>query len=67
MEQLQLLRLPVAAHLLDVHPRTLERWAADGKIVLVRLPGRRGQYRITQAELDRLMQASDKTPAEPKP
>ena len=53
MQTETLYRLPVAASLLSVHPRTLKRWHEQGKIELVELPG--GQFRITGSEITRVM------------
>ena len=40
------------AELLRVHPATVRRWIGSGQVHAIRLPG--GNYRITEAELDRL-------------
>ncbi|MFA6305728.1 MAG: hypothetical protein WC651_03295 [Candidatus Gracilibacteria bacterium] len=50
-----LYKLPFAANLLKVHPRTLERWGKQGKITLVMLPS--GDLRISGTELQRIMGA----------
>ena len=47
-------RLPSAAAILNVHPRTLKRWYHDGKIRLIELPG--GQFRVPGAEINRLLE-----------
>ncbi len=52
----QLLSIAKAAALLDVTKRTLVQWHVEGRIHLVRLPGKHQQWRITQVELDRLLQ-----------
>jgi excisionase family DNA binding protein len=53
----QLLTLAEAAKMLQVHPRTITRWAKSGVVTLVRLPlGDRP--RITLAEVRRLMGAA---------
>ena len=44
------------AALLRVHPRTVKRWMEAEQVAFIKLPGR--QYRITAAEVERLM--SDK-------
>ena len=49
-----LYRLPFAANLLKVHPRTLKRWHQAGLINLVELPG--GQFRVPGEEITRLLQ-----------
>jgi putative resolvase len=50
----QLLTLSEASKILKVHPRTISRWARNGKVTLVFLPiGNRP--RITKSEVDRLM------------
>jgi putative resolvase len=52
-------RLPEAAAILSVHPRTLKRWYRDGGIRLIELPG--GQFRVPSSEVLRLLG----TPAQP--
>lgn len=37
---------------LKVHPGTVRRWIAGGRLQAIRLPG--GAYRIPKAEVDRL-------------
>jgi len=49
-----LYRLPTAAAILAVHPRTLKRWHEQGKIRLVELPGH--QFRMPGEEITRLME-----------
>ena len=56
----QLLTLKQAAEILQVHPRTIIRWARAGKITLVYLL--LGGPRITQDEIKRIM-----TPASERP
>ncbi len=46
-------RLPDAAAILSVHPRTLKRWYRDGRIRLIELPG--GQFRVPGSEILRLL------------
>jgi excisionase family DNA binding protein len=50
----QLLTIKQASAILQVHPRTILRWARAGKITLVYLPVSHWP-RITQAEIDRIM------------
>ena len=45
-------RLPDAAAILSVHPRTLKRWGRDGRIRLIELPG--GQFRVPASEILRI-------------
>jgi len=59
-----LYRLPFAANLLKVHPRTLKRWHQAGLIQLVELPG--GQFRVPGEEITRIMQG-DPLPCEEEP
>ena len=42
-----------AAEILGVSAETIRRWAADGKIQAVRLPG--GQLRIQRTEIDAIL------------
>jgi excisionase family DNA binding protein len=46
-------RLPEAAAILSVHPRTLKRWQRAGKLRLIELPG--GQFRVPETEVSRLL------------
>jgi excisionase family DNA binding protein len=52
-------KLPEAAAILSVHPRTLKRWGRAGAIRLIALPG--GQFRVPVEEVERLLTA----PAQP--
>ena len=55
----QLLTLNEASKILKVHPRTISRWARNGKVTLVFLPiGNRP--RITKSEVDRLITTTNK-------
>jgi len=47
-----LLSLKEAAHLLNVHPSTLRRWADQGDILAVVTPG--GHRRFSQQEIERM-------------
>jgi excisionase family DNA binding protein len=44
------------AERLSVHPHTVRRWLAEGRMASVRTPG--GQYRVDSAELERLAKSS---------
>jgi excisionase family DNA binding protein len=50
-----LYRLPTAAAILTVTPRTLKNWHDQGKIRFVELPG--GHFRVPGEEITRLLQA----------
>jgi putative resolvase len=58
-------RLPRAAAILSVHPRTLKRWGRDGHIRLIELPG--GQFRVPCTEITRLLAASSQPEPETAP
>ena len=55
LSEVRWVRLSEAAHQLDVHPRTLHRWRASGKVArdeMVRLPG--GHWRVREETVARL-------------
>ena len=47
--------VPEVAGILKIHPVTLLRWIAAGKVAAIKLPGGK-EYRITAAELERITQ-----------
>ena len=49
-----------AADVLGVHVDTLKRWAREGKVVGVRLPG--GHWKFTRADLDTFIAAGRTRP-----
>lgn len=48
------------ARLLRVSLNTVGRWVAQGRLTAIRTPG--GQLRISKAEVDALMQPTEKEP-----
>jgi excisionase family DNA binding protein len=50
----QFLTVEQAARRLQVIPLIVQRWLRDGKIHGVQLSGRKGQWRINEAELARI-------------
>jgi excisionase family DNA binding protein len=67
MDALPLLTTTEFADALKVSRRAVQRWVKDGDVKAVRLPGRRSNLRIPEAELDRLLasaeQANDESAA----
>lgn len=51
----RLYTLAEVAELMAVDPRTVKRWAKDGKLAVIMTPG--GKYRVPAAEVERLMSA----------
>jgi excisionase family DNA binding protein len=47
------------AEALKVSRRAVQRWVKEGDVRAVKLPGRRSNLRIPQAELDRLLASAD--------
>jgi excisionase family DNA binding protein len=47
------------AKMLNVNPRTVSRWAREGRIQHVRTPG--GQHRFWRAEIDAYLEKDDTT------
>jgi excisionase family DNA binding protein len=52
------------AELLRVHPTTVRRWIASGRVRAIRLPG--GNYRLTTEHLADLIQAEGFGPVQPQ-
>lgn len=45
------------AEIFGVDPKTVTRWAKDGKIRCIRLPGKNGHRRYPADEVERLLQS----------
>jgi excisionase family DNA binding protein len=65
MDAPQLLTTTEFADALKVSRRAVQRWVKDGDVRAVKLPGRRSNLRIPQAELDRLLASAELTSDEP--
>lgn len=61
MDAPRLLTTTEFADALKVSRRAVQRWVNEGEVRAVRLPGRRSNLRIPQAELDRLLASAGLT------
>lgn len=55
--QIEYLTTREVAELAKVHPTTVGRWAKDGEVPFVRLPG--GQLRFKRTDVDQLLQPTE--------
>jgi excisionase family DNA binding protein len=53
------------ARMLKTHPRTVTRWAVEGRLTSIRTPG--GHRRYREAEVKALLRAKDAARGKPKP